>query len=601
MESVKKQAQQGAQGFEGIIEEIRLHALGKAVLHEMIDVIVTQGDRIAYTDGIKSLTDGQNELYKAALNAHLTAALEQEAVEEPGQATFRIGMKAYGRIIFEQISSDDIKVNDIHTDDVVFGHVRIAQPLVDQAAARTRALQESKKELEQGAIGYLHQLSQTERDELVTEVSFICYHMAPVLMYTNDDTFTNFYDHNNLIRVMGGPSAQYLFDDLVGRPIQEWTNNQLLYIYSLHFLLKSGPPARGEEFNGIQLTPYTLKQFLEDKYKQYMVSLSEPQSEPLSQFEALSIPEQAKELAAWRNRLLDNMLFYRKVNGLNLLKKELLVPQHSIPSSKQELIAPISEHIKQTYQLDLEQFDSLYALTRRMLDDRISTQTLDTHPLEDIVQVIVKSALEHTKSDIGMSRSLRNFRNLIDVHNRLAVADAAAWKQADYFCCVVPSDPLVRMLEEREGVLSGILKAISIRMQFNSWHYTPGNFPRELVPEDRHFYFPPVMPDTADWSDQHHRGHKHASVRYSIRSPHHLTYKDKKYLAFFDLRLMRQRGNPYGHQELQDAIIYTGYLREVYQALLDDMEENDSHFEFKAFTKEWYDRKYKAASKLIPV
>ena len=100
------------------------------------------------------------------------------------------------------------------------------------------------------------------------------------------------------------------------------------------------------------------------------------------------------------------------------------------------------------------------------------------------------------------------------------------------------------------------LNAISARMRFNSWHYAPSYFDVANVPEGRGWFTAPRMADIADDSDQHHNGHMHALVRYSIRSPLPIRIDHDVLPGFIDLRLMRQSGEPYREAELMTAIAY---------------------------------------------
>ena len=129
-------------------------------------------------------------------------------------------------------------------------------------------------------------------------------------------------------------------------------------------------------------------------------------------------------------------------------------------------------------------------------------------------------------------------------------------------------------------------------MEYNSWHYTPGHFSKSRVPSDRHFYLPPGMPDFARWSNQHHSGHVLSNVMYSIRSPGSLTCKGRVLPGVFDLRLMRQEGEPYGVRELVGAIAFTRLMGLFHQALYDYVEARECAFRFQSFTKAWFQAKF---------
>ena len=95
-----------------------------------------------------------------------------------------------------------------------------------------------------------------------------------------------------------------------------------------------------------------------------------------------------------------------------------------------------------------------------------------------------------------------------------------------------------------------------------------------------------------DDSDQHHAGHVHAAVRYSIRSPLPVRAGKELLLGFIDLRLMRQSGDPYTREDLVTAIAYTEVLQFLYQHLMNHVLERGASFVFSFGDKKWFDRTY---------
>jgi hypothetical protein len=102
------------------------------------------------------------------------------------------------------------------------------------------------------------------------------------------------------------------------------------------------------------------------------------------------------------------------------------------------------------------------------------------------------------------------------------------------------------------------------------------------------------MADIADDSDQHHTGHVHATVRYSIRSPLPLRIGRDVRPGFIDLRLMRQSGDPYSQGDLITAIAYTEALQFLYQSLMNHVLDYDVGFTFSFGDKSWFERVYLA-------
>ncbi len=210
--------------------------------------------------------------------------------------------------------------------------------------------------------------------------------------------------------------------------------------------------------------------------------------------------------------------------------------------------------------------------------------------LEYLIDRVVAEAVCNTRSDFGMTRSARDFWRFTTALREAEVETACGWGQAEYFCHVVPNDKMRK--EYPPKTLSMILNAISGRMRYNSWHYAPSYFKLSDIPADRSWFYAPRMADIADWSDQHHAGHVHATVRYSIRSPQPLCMGEIVLPGFIDLRLMRQSGDPYSREDLVMAITYTEVLQFIYQYLMNHVLKENGRFVFSFGDKKWFDKVY---------
>lgn len=595
---MKKTVKKVPKGFPKLLHELS-EGFGQIDrLFDKINFILTLNGKVLLEDGLESLSEMQISLYEQLKQFEGDIVFSSTVDTTESGIWMKLGIKGYGRIIFTEHHLDEENSYARYEEgDMIFGYVCIPQQQYDAAMESYRRKKIEHRSVIEEACSYMHQRTQHELDEIVKNIHFICYHMAPVMYYTAQETITNFYQYNNFIREMGGPSEFYLLNDLIGKPVEEWSEEHCLLIYSLHALFLSGPPARGEEFNAKQVNPNSIKRFFETKWEEYgHYDTNLIEDEDKKRFVSGDLLEKAKLLNETRSKLTHRNTFYRSVNGLNLLKKEEMFAKTEINNMLNLLPQDIQHYFTRVYKIKVEHYDDLYPGVRSLIrsnnEDIASLHPNIMLPLEEVIHAVIDSAVRFTKSDMGMSRSLRDFKQLIHAHDHNLYTEACNWKQTDFFCCVVPNASLVKALVDKGPLLPSILKSVSIRMQYNSWHYTPGNFKIQDVPADRHFYFPPVMPDTAVWSDQHHRGHIHASVRHSIRSPYHIMYKGKRYNAFFDLRLMRQRGDEYTLEDLQHAIRYTMYLYQIYQAIFDAIAEGELSFKFESFTKEWYDTFY---------
>jgi hypothetical protein len=163
----------------------------------------------------------------------------------------------------------------------------------------------------------------------------------------------------------------------------------------------------------------------------------------------------------------------------------------------------------------------------------------------------------------------------------------------DFYCCVLPHPQLIKDLPEH--IVYHILYSSALRMEFNRWHFIPGNFEREEIPANRHYYFPPMMPDIAEWSDLRHGGHTKAGVRYSIRAPGAPLWRDPfmaynhPYRGCYDVRLVRVEGPPFGEEELQIARSHSEFMDTFWKTLQACVEEHEIATPLvTAYTKDWY-------------
>lgn len=202
-----------------------------------------------------------------------------------------------------------------------------------------------------------------------------------------------------------------------------------------------------------------------------------------------------------------------------------------------------------------------------------------------MIEDIVVSAVRATGADYGMSSSLRRPGALfVDKAENLG-AVIGALTPKDFYCCIVGTDELRRRFGER---LSGdVFRAVQARMQFNRWHFIAGNLPRHLVAEDRHYFYPPALPDLAEWVDQFHAGHIRAAVRYSVRSPGPeiidtpLEISGHEFRGFYDVRVVRIGEKPFDLQDLaivRNHSLWMGYVwRTILANCLDPIVRGQLH------------------------
>lgn len=569
-------------GFNGILEEVKEEIIKKP--DHLFEIAITLNYRIPYNVGIKSLSLFQLSFFEIFKNNKLNLLTEKELLEKDATFVYKIGLTRYGKLIINRNIDTDmfITIGYINMNEKQF------QELQEKYLLRGNSFDEDCKKIRDKMINNDQQIIK----DMLDYVYFTIYHMAPVLTYIDEYTYNNFYQNNNLIQALGGESTYFMLDELKTKDVKEWTTYESVFIYLMYWLIKSGGPTRAEEFNGVQLLPQTLDNFLDEKIRSYQDALHIQDRKTLH-----SIEEKSKYANELREQMQEKYLFYRHINGLNLYKEERFIPKSLLRDNEESNVdTNLKKLLLEKYSLNLDSYPSIYRGFRDLVDSIINLKNVKEgimHPLEEIFHDIVACAVKATNSDIGMTRGIRDINAFINAHDNELYEQACRWEQSDYFTCVVPSDEMKQKFEGKEKILSGILKSIAARMQYNGWHYFPGNLPLDKIPSDRHFYFPPVMPDTTEWSNQHHKGHVHAGVKHAIRVPEKITYKGKEYKAFTDLRLMKQDGDPFTFEEFLSSLKFSSYIRQYYQALLDVISAENKEFIIKSFDKKWYDEVYK--------
>lgn len=375
---------------------------------------------------------------------------------------------------------------------------------------------------------------------------------------------------------------------LLTRPLAAWEPEERILIVALHALFLTGRSIRFEEFNGKQLTAVRLKAWLNEKLGAYCAILQEDVPPACSLLElATRVGEYARRVDA------SDWMRFRRIHGVTFLKEERLQPPVQGPYPPTVLPAhlqDLAEHLQIVISPGSEADESLQIMTRAAL--HLYVETGSSAGLHMIIEHIVLSAVLEAHADYGMSSSLRTPGLLAGTPEQRIAAVLELGKQ-DFYCCVLPHPRLVGEVEE--PMIYQILFSSAQRMEFNRWHFIPGNFQRDVIPFNRHYYFPPMMPDIAEWSDLRHGGHTKAGVRYSIRAPGAPLWRDPflaythPYRGCYDVRLVRIEGPPFGRAELQVARRHAEFMDTFWKTMQAGIEAyRIATPVVTAYTRDWY-------------
>jgi hypothetical protein len=476
---------------------------------------------------------------------------------------------------------------------------RVALPA--SVAARVQALYRASADAEACALHYLRSaLAQVEEaGELAAVLEGVIdsvEHVESVCFYVGDSFFALIDRFVNLIDTKAGPG--YL-PHLRDKPLASWSGTDVLIVAALHALFISGRSVRFEEFNGVTLTARTLLARLRALHAQYVAAGCEPVEEEPGLFDlARLLRRQSLQGVGQR------WLRYRRIYGLNFQKVEYvatslastedpLAHMHDFAAEYAALVSPRLDPKLPECLFFNQLASACLALDASGAPPPQVAGSAAAGWTESLIEKIVASAVRATGSDYGMSSSLRDMSCLMKSDDASLAAAIHALLPAHFYTCFVSRGFAAMDPAQAATIASSVQK----RMMFNRWHFIPGNLERPLILENRHWYYPPVVPDLAEHSDVHRAAHARARVKYSIRSPGPdmsrppLTILNHTYRGFYDIRVVRMDGSPYGFEQLLRARRRTLWLETVYTVLASYLHDSpENRFSISGFTAgSWLD------------
>jgi hypothetical protein len=398
-------------------------------------------------------------------------------------------------------------------------------------------------------------------------------HVEAICFYVDDRLYAVMERGTNLITTR---KRTGLIDELRSKPVATWRSADRLAIVAMRALFLSGRSIRFEEFNSIELTARRLQQLLHRLGAVYAEAHSvrfKPPSHPFELGRKVGELAQALDSANW--------LRYRVVSGITFGKHEHCVRLTS------------DQRIDRIMRTCLEQMRSRWHCTEtddpQFFFSEVANGAIEatcqkqrtgsgddgkpaTTPLERLIEDVVSSAVLCTSADYGMSSSLRRPHEVVG-HERDALPTLLMeLTPKDFYCCIVGSSFLSRRFGSR--LTNDVFRAVQARMQFNRWHFIVGNLPRDAISDDRHYFYPPTMPDLAEWVDQFHAGHIRAAVRHSIRSPgpeildFPLRISGHEFRGFYDVRVVRIEGAPFTIEDLRLVRAHNAWMGHIWRTIL---------------------------------
>lgn len=413
---------------------------------------------------------------------------------------------------------------------------------------------------------------------LVADVRDRIDHVESIYVYIGRRTFCRSDVGNTLLR--GGR-----LERLERLPLIAWDADERLFVAAFYVVFLSGRSIRIEEFNGEQLSATRVWKWLLRKWQLYRLELGRPGgTEPPTDLEHLG--QDVGELRVGLEAA--GSYGFRRINGLTMAKHEFI---GRLDDLQPAALAPpplVRQHVGHLglAAMSLDAHEMVKRATRSAL------AAGDVKAVEGLLERIVLSAVLTADADYGMSSGVRDLSRLRGGPGGCGEGVLTLAK-SDFFCATLPHPSLVERLDSE--VMRDILHSVAKRMQFNRWHFLPGNLARDEVPDTRHFFYPPSMPDIAEWSDLRHPGHTNASVRYTVRAPGPALWQPPLRVfgldlrGCFDIRLVRMTEPPFTRAQMRVACQHCHLVDALWRVVAETVESgNPAAAVVAGFTREDY-------------
>lgn len=539
--------------------------------------LLTMAGKVPFRSAFDSLTVREQAIVRHLLGRQQLRLTAPGADAPPGQ--FLLTHSPLGKLSIHEPACGDLPADEVLAELALPGWM---VEMVDEECLPAQAEEEHQRhELDEMLSGWHADGSLEERLE---EVIDWVERVETVLIYVQRRIFSR-SDSGSSTLIRDG-----VLPALRQRPPADWSAEDRLFVAAIQLLFRTGRAVRFEEFNGRQLTAVSLRRVLTARCAGYLRALGEQASTRLS-------TSTLAELATFAGDLVQRIdggghMRYRRVNGLTYAKDEYLLPWTPEDRSQAELPmtlqAQAGSHAMPP--LDGDAADWVRSATVAAL--RTAHASGDDRALVQVLEGIVLGAVVAGGADYGMSSGIRELARLAGPAGQFT-DDTAALKKPDFFCCVLPSPDMAADLPA--AAVTDILWQVAQRMMYNRWHFVPGNFDRVEVPRQRHYFFPPLVPDIGEWGDLRHGGHSTARVRYTLRAPGAAMWKapftvgGRQYRGAYDIRLVRMDGPPFTLDDLRSACRYSALIDVVWREVA---AYADAHAGWtptiSAFTGEWY-------------
>lgn len=543
--------------------------------------LLTMGGRIPYQAGVDALIPRDLAVLSQVLGDE-TIRLEPPG-GKPHSDDLLVCQSVQGRLFLAEHPADP---DDGPAVAAPIARLSLSEPMLERVAEEVLSWeiteQAEQAELDLMLRGWADQGVLPDR---IRQVADWVERVETVLVYIGDLTYSR-SDAGTSTLSRDGWLAR-----LESSPLYTWSAADRLFVAAAHLLFATGRSIRFEEFNGRQLSATRLRTWLVATWRRYAYATATPVPPRLAARPLDTLAEEVRELSDTVNR--SDWVRFRRIVGPTFAKTEVLAELPVDRRSHKTLPEPIRGFAVQVTGTAPDDKLPAEAAVATIVD-ALLTRPVDEGgaALAQLLATIVHAAVVDLRADYAMSSAVRDIRRLAPSGGS-RVAGILELRKPDFFCCVLPHPQL---LEQRiEADIGRILWLVAQRMQYNRWHFAPGNFDRAEIPLRRHYFFPPALPDLAESSDLWHGGHVAAQVRYSVRAPgaqlwrQALDVSGNAHRGCFDIRAVRMSGEPFGREQLWTAIRYSGLVDALWRQVAEWVRRERPVPTIPGFDRNWYE------------
>ncbi|MER8011767.1 hypothetical protein [Streptomyces sp. NPDC094149] len=585
-------------GFPALLRRVWQRAAKAPDLPSALEVLLTLDGHVPADIQLRAL----NSAEQAALSAlcgltwrDADADASTATAAEPGvgsngsdeRPVFRgeIALTTSGRIVIRTPGGRPLDARDL-----VGGVRRVpwSRAVLD---VYRRELHDARRRRAAGAAdcrAWLAEQGQEGRDALVVQAREAALRTAPFVLYQQDTQYTNFRGRNTLTgKTLWPGHPDCALSALHGLPLELWSDQDTQLVVCLTLLIRSAGFGRIEEANGTQLSVEHVAHSLERVRRTYnAVPVAGAGPVPAAASHTVAdLDHLAAALRERRRQVAGSAQLYREIHGALMHKVErVAAPAGDVARARQGAVA---EHLRARLPLSGDTLADLGGDLAAAPGWLARPHGAFATGLESLVYEAVAATATAFDADFAMSRGMRSLPALVRALRGESWAEICDWDITHFFCCVVPRPEAAAHFGHSTAALADAAWAMSSRMQYNSWHFVAGNLPPVPEVDARDHFVPPVIPDLAFFSDQHHHGHVNNNVRFSIRSPQGVDVDGRRFEGFMDLRLLRCAGQPFGEQDLLAAHQVSAFIARA-TSLAAQLAAAGTGLEVTAFDSGWH-------------